>query len=116
MSILQANVGVVEHKNTGADAGGGVVMPASEQWPRGHEQCLPTRVRVPVDTNSDGAVDHVASLNVRLVDWNGNGRFDRDSDGVLLDPCQLERIDPAVRMTFAPEHWRGAIKRAAAGL
>ena len=95
---------------------GGVVVHATRQWPRTDENCLPGHVRVAVDADKNGMIDHIASVAVALVDRDGDGVWRRDIDGVMLDPDRLERIDSRVRLGFTDAQWREVVKRAAAGL
>lgn len=106
----------IEGQDQPTDVAGGVALCTSQQWPRTDDNCLPSCLRVPVDTNSDTFTDHVATVRVRVLDDNGNGRFDRGVDRVLLDPTAVERIDPSARLSFGDAQWRAVVRRAAAGL
>ncbi len=101
---------------TGQSTAGGVAFATCDAWPRTDIIGPPTSLRIPFDTNSDGVHDHVASVRVRLLDSDGNGRFDRFIDRVLLDPTSIERADHRVPLTFCERMWRLVVKRAYEGL
>ena len=97
-------------------AKGPALLPTCGRWPRGHEQCLPSSLRVPVDADQNGCIDHICTVKVALVDDDGNGRWDRGIDRVSLDPTAVERIAPSGHLTFCATLWRRVVKFAAASL
>lgn len=97
-------------------SGGGVALPTCDRWPLSDIEALPRSVRVTVDTDANGFADHVATVDVRLLDDNGDGVFSRYSDRILLDPRSVEKIEPGVRLSFGEPAWAAVVKRAAAGL